>query len=173
MVTLSDNAHWVLTLCWQAMTAMSVAEKHKVLCLNELPYSLSSPPPVIQVISLYASWDWFLHPTVFFYASTYVVLKRETMNQENICHLLYSLSKTKRKCLDYLYYPNTFFFWVNSMFTNKLVPRPIKKISCVSFKDILQWLKLRFKDVGVLQCNCLYFLKQQSLLKKFLVFSNL
>lgn len=52
LVTLSSDARWALTVWWQATTAMSIAGKHKVLCLNELPCSLSSPPPVIRVISL-------------------------------------------------------------------------------------------------------------------------
>lgn len=43
LVTLSSDARWALTVWWQATTAMSIAGKHKVLCLNELPCSLSSP----------------------------------------------------------------------------------------------------------------------------------
>lgn len=42
-VTLSYDARWELTLCWQAMTATNAARKHEVLCLNELPYRLEFP----------------------------------------------------------------------------------------------------------------------------------
>lgn len=48
LVTLSYDAHRALTLRWQAMTATSVTGKHEVLCLNELPYSLGSSPPVMM-----------------------------------------------------------------------------------------------------------------------------
>lgn len=51
-MALSYDAHRAPTLCWQAVTAMSVAGKHEVLCLNELPSSLSSPLPVIWELPL-------------------------------------------------------------------------------------------------------------------------
>lgn len=59
-----------MTLCWQAMTATSVAGKHKIFCLNELPYRLSSPLPVIWEFShlrIHLSTDFCLCPSFFLY----------------------------------------------------------------------------------------------------------